>query len=113
MIARIWRTEIDPARAHEYRDFARAKSLPMFRAQPGFAGVLFAARGAERHVITLWADRASAEALERASAYRSTVAEIETTRFLRGPSAVEMFELEDHFIDPAAMRADEGGGAAG
>lgn len=106
MIARIWRTEIDPARAEEYRDFARSKSLPMFRAQPGFGGVLFAARDAERSVITLWADRASAEALERSPAYRSTVAAIEATGFLRGSSTVEALELEEHFIEPAAMTSD-------
>jgi hypothetical protein len=58
MIVRIWRTQIDQARADEYLDFAQSRSLPMFRAEPGFAGVLFAAREAERAVITLW-DRAT------------------------------------------------------
>ena len=52
MIVRIWRTHIDQARAGEYRDFAHSRSLPMFRAQPGFAGVFFAARQDERVVIT-------------------------------------------------------------
>jgi hypothetical protein len=48
MIVRIWRTQIDQARAGEYRDFAHSRSLPMFRAQPGFAGALFAAQRAKR-----------------------------------------------------------------
>jgi len=48
MIVRIWRTRIDQARASEYRDFAHSRSLPMFRAQPGFAGVFFAARQDQR-----------------------------------------------------------------
>jgi hypothetical protein len=63
--ARIWRTEIDETRADEYREFAHARSLPMFRAQPGFAGVLFAAQGTQRAVITLWEDLAGAEALDK------------------------------------------------
>src|SRR5215475_12270273 len=79
MIVRIWRTHIDQARADEYRDFAHSRSLPMFRTQPGFAGALFAARRAERVVITLWRDLASAQALGHSRAYRATVAEIEAT----------------------------------
>src|SRR5215510_4968167 len=84
MIVRIWRTRIDQARAGEYRDFAHSRSLPMFRAQPGFAGALFTARRAERAVITLWRDLASAQALGHSSAYQATVAEIEATGFLQG-----------------------------
>jgi hypothetical protein len=64
MIIRIWRTQIDQTRAEEYRDFARSKSLPMFRAQPGFAGVLFAAHAAELAVITLLHELTGVEALE-------------------------------------------------
>jgi hypothetical protein len=69
MIVRIWRTQIDQARAGEYRDFAHSRSLPMFRAQPGFAGALFAAQRAERVVITLWCDLASVKALDRSHTY--------------------------------------------
>jgi heme-degrading monooxygenase HmoA len=94
MVVRIWRTEIDTTRAEEYREFARSRSLPMFRAQPGFAGVLFAGQGSERVVITLWRDLAAAEALERSETYNATVAEIQATGFLRGDSSVEVLELE-------------------
>jgi hypothetical protein len=52
MVARIWRTAIEPARAEEYGEFARSR-LPMFRARLGSRGVLFASRNAERMVITL------------------------------------------------------------
>ena len=94
MVVRIWRTEIDATRARDYWDFAQSRSLPMFRTQPGFVGVLFAAHGAERAVITLWHDRAAAEALDHSRTYRATVAEIEATGFLRGDSEVEVLELQ-------------------
>jgi hypothetical protein len=102
MVVRIWRTEIDEARAEDYRDFAGSRSLPMFRAQPGFAGVLFAARGAERAVITLWHDLAAAEALGHSPTYKATVADIEAAGFLRGHSAVEVLELQGLFLEDCA-----------
>ena len=94
MVIRIWRTQLDESRAGEYLDFARTRSTPMFRSQPGFAGVLFAARPGEREVITFWEDRAAADALESSAEYRRTVAAIETAGFLKGPSVVNVFELE-------------------
>jgi hemoglobin len=101
MIVRIWRTQIDQARAAEYRDFAHSTSLPMFRAQPGFAGVLFAAHRAERAVISLWHDLASVRALDQ----KTTVAEIQAAGFLRGQSAVEVLELEEAFLEDPALRS--------
>jgi heme-degrading monooxygenase HmoA len=100
VIARIWRTEIDATRADEYRRFARERSLPMFREQPGFVGVLFAADRAERIVITLWRDLASAQGLDGSETYRRTVAQIEATGFLRGESTVEVLEVEDWYHVP-------------
>jgi heme-degrading monooxygenase HmoA len=102
MVVRIWRTEIDTTRAEEYREFARSRSLPMFRAQPGFAGVLFAGQGSERVVITLWRDLAAAEALERSETYNATVAEIQATGFLLGDSSVEVLEVEGVFLSDEA-----------
>jgi hypothetical protein len=107
MIARIWRTQIDQTRADDYRRFARVKSLPMFREQPGFVGVLFAANLAERTVITLWRDIASAQRLDQSETYKSTVAEIEATGFLRGESSVEVLELEGFFVEDASARSWE------
>jgi heme-degrading monooxygenase HmoA len=106
MIVRIWRTQIDETRAGEYRDFARSRSLPMFRAQPGFAGVLFATRQAERAVITLWHDLASVEALDHSQTYKTTVEEIEVTGFLHGQSTVEVLEVEDILVEANAMRSE-------
>jgi len=107
MIVRIWRTHIGQARAGEYRDFAHSRSLPMFRMQPGFVGALFAGRRADRVVITLWRDLASAQALGHSRAYQATVAEIEATGFLQGQSTVEIFELEEVFLEKAALGAEQ------
>jgi heme-degrading monooxygenase HmoA len=101
MILRIWRTRIDETRADEYHDFAHSRSLPMFRSQPGFGGVLFAGAGPERIVVTLWRDLAAAEELDRSPGYRTTVGEIEATGFLRGPSTVEILEVEGGLLGPS------------
>jgi hypothetical protein len=71
----------------------------LFRAQPGFAGVLFAAQGAKRAVISLWDSLAAAEALDHSATYTATVAALEATGFLRGDSAVEVLELEGIFLE--------------
>jgi heme-degrading monooxygenase HmoA len=105
MVARIWRTEIGPGSAGEYGEFARSRSMPMFRAQRGFRGVLFAARDDERLVITLWEDRAAAETLDESPDYRATVAAIEATGVLRGASAVELLEIEGVFLADAVYES--------
>lgn len=87
--ARIWTTLIDAARADEYEAFARDRSLPMFRALPGFRGAAFAGDGARRVVVTLWADAASAAAVDDAPDYRETVRAIVATGFLRPPQALD------------------------
>jgi heme-degrading monooxygenase HmoA len=104
MVARIWRTQIDETRADEYRRFAHAKSLPMFREQPGFVGVLFAAKPGQRAVITLWSDVAAAKRLDQSATYKRTVADIEATGFLYGESTVEVLELEGFFLEDSATR---------
>lgn len=71
----------------------------MFRSQPGFAGVLFAARPGQRAVITLWADRAAIQALDNSDSYQATVAAIEAEGFLTGKAEVELFELEGGLIE--------------
>ena len=111
MIVRIWRTQIAQARAGEYRNFAHSRSLPMFRAQPGFAGVSFAAHRDERVVITLWHDLTSARALDHSPAYQATVAQIEATGFLRGQSTVEVLELEEVFVADPTGGSDQPGAA--
>ncbi len=65
MVARIWRTRVKPERFEEYERFARERSLPKFRAQRGFIGVLFMREKADRAaVLTLWEDEMAGEELE-------------------------------------------------
>ena len=104
MVARIWRTQIDETRADDYRRFAQTKSLPMFRDQPGFLGVLFGAPRGQRTVITLWSDLASAQPLDQSASYKRTVADIEATGFLYGESSVDVLELEGFFLEDSATR---------
>lgn len=105
MIARTWRTRIDPARAGDYRTFARCISLPMFRAQPGFLGVLFATSADGRTVTTLWQDLDSLEALERSPAYRRTVARLDATGILIQSGQVELLGLDGAYFADTEMLA--------
>lgn len=90
MIARTWRTGVDPDRAAEYEAFARAISLPMFEQQAGFRGVLMLRDGGDCQVITLWEDMAAIEALGTSPSYVETVDRILAAGFLRGPQSVEL-----------------------
>ena len=92
LIARIWRTEIDANRADEYERFAQHYSLPMFRAQPGFAGVLMLRDGTSCQVITLWQSRKAIAALDHSTSYQKTVARIMAEGFLCGEQSVAIFD---------------------
>lgn len=95
MIARLWRTHIDPVQAAEYDAFAATYSRPMFAALPGCLAAFFlGGTGDEmRSVLSLWADRASIEALDLSALYRETVTRFQTTGVLREPQTVELFEV--------------------
>jgi heme-degrading monooxygenase HmoA len=100
LMVRIWRTGLDESRAPEYEDFARTVSLPMFRRHDGFGGVLFAKSGGVRMVITLWADRAAADALGESDDYRATVRAIEATGLLRPPQRIRLLNVHGSWIGP-------------
>ena len=76
----------------------------MFRAQPGFRGLLFGRNGAERAVLTMWENDAAADALEKSPTYLETVARIGATGFLQGPSSVERFTVHGSHLpgDPVS-----------
>jgi heme-degrading monooxygenase HmoA len=94
VIVRIWRTGIDPTRADEYERFAEERSLPMFRAQPGFRGVLFTTAGdGSRAVISFWEDEAAVELLDRSQSYSETAAILGSTGILRGEQSVEVLDV--------------------
>ena len=94
MVARIWRTGVKPERFEEYKRFARECSLPMFREQRGFIGVLFMRERANRAaVLTLWKDEKAVEELEALPLYRQTVEVILGSGFLAMEQSVEVFEV--------------------
>jgi heme-degrading monooxygenase HmoA len=93
MIIRIWRAHADPQRAQEYEQFAQHQSLPMFRRQQGFRGVLFARDGADRVVLSFWENEAATAALAESSDYQETVRRLLATSILAGPQTVEMLEV--------------------
>ena len=94
MLARIWRTGVRPERFEEYARFAHERSLPMFREQRGFIGVLFMREEADRAaVLTLWEDEKAIEELEASSLYRQTAEVILGSGFLAGVQSVEVFKV--------------------
>jgi heme-degrading monooxygenase HmoA len=91
VIVRIWRTGIDPTRAGEYERFAEERSLPMFRAQPGFRGVLFTtAADGGRAVVSFWETERAVELLDRSESYRETASALGSSGILRGQQTVEV-----------------------
>jgi heme-degrading monooxygenase HmoA len=107
MMARIWRTRVDARRIGEYERFAIERSLPMFRAQPGFLGVLFLRAAGDCAVITLWKGADAIAALEASPTYLDTVAQITRTGFLTGESSVEVFEVHGGDISAAGALAGD------
>jgi heme-degrading monooxygenase HmoA len=93
VIVRIWRTGVDEHRIDEYQRFADEESLPMFKQQPAFRGVLFTRAGAACVVISFWENADATQALETSPTYRETVRRITQAGFLNGPQSVEVFEV--------------------
>jgi heme-degrading monooxygenase HmoA len=102
VIVRVWRATLDIARAEEYERFSQEVSLPMFREQEGFWGVLFARRNAACVVITLWSVPAAIEALNSSPSYRRAVERIEATELLTGQTSVEVLELHGGSLEKMA-----------
>ena len=96
MVVRIWRTQVHEERQLAYEAFARERSLPMFREQPGFLGVLFAKSPEGCAVITLWRSLDDVQRLDQSPTYNETVAAITDAGLLDGPSSVEVFETHGH-----------------
>jgi heme-degrading monooxygenase HmoA len=92
LVARIWHTEVAAEQAEAYERFAREVSLPMFRQQQGFAGVLMLRSGTACQVITLWLSLKDIAALDNSASYKTTVARISEQGFLQGQNTVELFE---------------------
>ena len=93
MIGRIWRTQVLSDRADEYETFARDISLPMFRQQRGFEGVLMLRQGEECLVISLWRGKDDLAVLSGSPGYSETVAQIVARGFLFGEQTVDLFNV--------------------
>ncbi len=99
MIVRMWRTAIDPNRRDEYADFEQEHSLPMFRQQAGFLGVLFLRTDEGAAALSFWESRQHVEHLSVSASYRATVERLESTGLLRGEQTLEVFEAEGVHLD--------------
>ena len=106
MIARLWQTRIDPARGAEYDGFAATYSRPMFATLPGCLGAFFLGTGEVRSVLSLWADRASIDALDTSARYRETVARFQATGVLREPQTAELLEVTGGTVSALALAAE-------
>jgi heme-degrading monooxygenase HmoA len=93
MIVRIWRTGLDLSREDEYRAFEETQSLPMFRQQAGFRGVLFLRQDGSAAALTYWESPEAVARLGESDTYRATVDRLEQTRLLRGSQTVEVFQV--------------------
>lgn len=77
----------------EYEAFARNVSLPMFREQDGFEGVIMSRSGNSCMVLTLWRDLAAVEQLKHSESYAATVKAIEAQDLLSGHQTIEISEV--------------------
>lgn len=103
MIARLWRTRIDPVRSEDYDAYVVRYSRPMFSSLPGCMGAFFLGDGEDRAALTLWADEASIKAAEKSAIYAETVARYES--IFRPPQTIELFAVTGATIDTLALSA--------
>lgn len=105
MMMRLWTTGLRRERTEAYEAFARNGSLPMFRQQEGFIGVVMSHRGSVGQVLTIWRDAAAVDALSRSPSYRSTVEQILAADLLTGQQSTEVSEI--HLCDLPALSMGE------
>jgi heme-degrading monooxygenase HmoA len=103
MLIRVWRTQIDETRVDEYETFATERSLPMFQAQDGFTGLVFARDGSACAVISFWRDREAVAALATSPSYEATVDALVATGVLVGEPRTEVFEVRGGLLKPDAI----------
>jgi heme-degrading monooxygenase HmoA len=101
VVVRIWRTAIDASRDDEYREFEERRSLPMFREQPGFLGVLFLRSNEGAAALTLWESKEDLGRLAHSRTYLATVERLERTGLMRGDQTVEVLEVAGAHVDSA------------
>lgn len=95
MIYRLWTTKVDPARVGEYREFARDRSLPMFRVQKGFLEATFLEAGDDEHwVLTVWETAEDVRALAASPSYLATARALVDTGLLVGAQSTRILRPE-------------------
>jgi len=105
MIARLWTTGVHPGMEPVYDDFARTFSRPMFESLPGCLGAFFLGTGPARSVLSLWADRASIDALDHSPLYTQTVERFLATGALRAPQTTAVWVVTGGTVNAAALAA--------
>jgi hypothetical protein len=105
MIVRIWRTEVAEARVAAYERFAATESLPMFRAQVGNLGVLFARDGSSCAVVSFWDSMGAIESLGQSATYRSTVDRIMAAGFITQEPTTEVLVCHGGWMSPDVAKA--------
>jgi heme-degrading monooxygenase HmoA len=92
MWVRIGGFRVQPGETENLRSTYNGQAVPRVRAQPGNLGCLLlepATDGEEFMVMTLWQDRAAAEAYESSGAAAEVVALVR--RFFAGPPALRSY----------------------
>jgi len=92
MIARIWTTGIIPCKKHEYFEFAKIYSIPMFKRQKGILGVNIFVKDDKSLVLTYWNDKKEIDAMENDLLYIQTVNKIRNAGLLTEPQQLEIFD---------------------
>lgn len=99
MIVRLWRTELNDGCKAEYRAFEEEHSLPMFREQKGFLGVLFLRDKEGAAALTFWENAEAVTRLAESATYRATVERLEGTGLLHGHQTVEVFQVVGEHLE--------------
>ncbi len=87
----------------EYEQYANTHSLPMFRQQTGFRGVLFLRTAHDCAALSFWEDAAAVAALGTSASYQETSHRLQATGMLLGEQSVEVFEVRGGTMEQALL----------
>lgn len=110
MLMRTWTTTIDSVREVDYERFAHDISVPMFREQAGFLGLIMARAGALRSVVTFWENEAAIAALEASERYIATLELIGRQGFLGAGQPVTIMAVHQRIMDGLVTGSDAADG---
>lgn len=87
----------------EYERYANEHSLPMFRRQTGFLGVLFLRTPHDCSALSFWEDAAAIAALGTSASYQETSHRLQATGMLLGEQSVEVFAVRGGAVEQALL----------